>query len=192
MKDTVKAIVRLAIITIVAGLALGLTNAITAEPIKEQERLAAESARRAVLVAEEYQEVDLNSLQSDPGWEDSFTVIKSMYRGMNGAEYLGMVVEIGATGYGGEIRLTVGVGADGKVSGIMVGSNSETAGLGAKAGNPDFMAQYKGLDATNTIQVGQGDGNSIEAIAGATVTSRGVTDGVNTACKAALLFGEGE
>ncbi len=58
---------------------------------------------------------------------------------------VGYTLKVLPSGYGGTIELMVGIdSANGQVSGINVVSNSETAGLGAKATDPEFSDQYKG------------------------------------------------
>ena len=71
-----------------------------------------------------------------------------------------------------------GNAADGTLSGIRIGSNSETAGLGARIVEPDFYEQYAGQ--TPPINLGE----QVQAITGATISSRAVTNGVNLAFEA--------
>ena len=192
MKDTIKVALRLLIITVVAGLALGFTNSITEEPIKEQERIAGETARQAVLDADSFTELPLEELKNSGKWDAAFDAVIGVYQGEKGGEYAGMVVVLDTKGYGGAIRLTVGVDAENQVSGVNIGSHGETPGLGAKAANASFTDQYQGSDAGTPIQLGAAGNNSIEAISGATVTSRSVTDGVNVANQVVQIFGKGE
>ena len=62
--NTVKIALKLLLITLVAGLALGLTNAVTKDPIQEQELAAAEAARREVLTADSFYELPLDTLKA--------------------------------------------------------------------------------------------------------------------------------
>lgn len=89
----------------------------------------------------------------------------------------GYVVETTTYGYAGNIVLWVGVDNDGAVTGLVVRSLHETYGLGRQAmSDVDFLAQY--LWTTGEAAVGE----DIDAITGATVTSKAVTKGVNSAC----------
>lgn len=105
--------------------------------------------------------------------------------GINLAEENGAVkgycVQVSTNGFGGAISMMVGVDTDCKVTGVEILSMSETAGLGSRASESDFRAQYVGL--TGTINVKSGD-NAITPISGATVTSKAVTLGVNNAIAA--------
>lgn len=151
------------ITTIVAGL-LGLVNYVTADTIAEQIAQKAENAMRQVLEADGYEPLDVP--------EDS--AVTAAYR----AGDKGYVVRVAPNGFGGAIDMMVGVDVSGAVTGVAIVSQSETASLGANCTREDFRAQFTGK--TGTLSVSK-DGGEIEALTGATVTSRAVTEGVNTA-----------
>lgn len=76
-------------------------------------------------------------------------------------------------GYGGDIKITVGITADGTINGISILSISETAGLGMRATEPAFYEQYQGKQAEKfVVSKDGGDGEPIDALSGATITSR--------------------
>ena len=151
------------ITTIVAGL-LGLVNYVTADTIAEQIAQKAENAMRQVLEADSYEPLDVP--------EES--AVTAAYR----AGDRGYVVRVAPNGFGGAIDMMVGVDVSGAVTGVAIVSQSETASLGANCTREDFRAQFTGK--TGTLAVSK-DGGEIEALTGATVTSRAVTEGVNTA-----------
>ncbi len=151
------------ITTIVAGL-LGLVNYVTADTIAEQTAQKAENAMRQVLEADSYEPLDVP--------EES--AVTAAYR----AGDRGYVVRVAPNGFGGAIDMMVGVDVSGAVTGVAIVSQSETASLGANCTREDFRAQFTGK--TGTLSVSK-DGGEIEALTGATVTSRAVTEGVNTA-----------
>lgn len=151
------------ITTIVAGL-LGLVNYVTADTIAEQIAQKAENAMRQVLEADSYEPLDIP--------EES--AVTAAYR----AGDRGYVVRVAPNGFGGAIDMMVGVDVSGAVTGVAIVSQSETASLGANCTREDFRAQFTGK--TGTLSVSK-DGGEIEALTGATVTSRAVTEGVNTA-----------
>jgi len=88
-------------------------------------------------------------------------------------------------GFGGDIGLMIGVNvADDKIVGIGVTTHSETPGIGSRAKtDPRFAAQFKGLPLTGDFKV-KNDGGKVDAISGATVTSKGVAVAVTEAAKA--------
>lgn len=88
----------------------------------------------------------------------------------------GYVIETVTAGYAGDIRMLIGVSKDGKVTGLVVREMSETAGLGLNALNDtDFLAQF--LNTEGDAEVG----TNVDAITGATVTSKAITRCVNSA-----------
>ena len=76
--------------------------------------------------------------------------------------------------------MSVGIQNDGTVNGIAILSINETAGLGMKASEPEFYEQYSGKQ-TDHFYVSKdgGEGEQIDAISGATITTRAVTGAVN-------------
>ena len=84
--------------------------------------------------------------------------------------------ETSGKGYGGEVGVMVGINVkDGTLMGVGVTTHAETPGMGAKAKtDPSFVSQFKDLTATEPIKV-TADGGSINAISGATITSRAVS-----------------
>ena len=85
----------------------------------------------------------------------------------------------------GDISVMTGVDKDGKVTGVNILSHSETAGLGANAVKESFRDQFVGLVKGITVSKDKPGENSIDALTGATVTSRAVTKAVNAAIEAA-------
>ena len=164
MKYILRLTLTLLLITaVVAGL-LAFVNELTAGRIDELTRQKAEQAMREVLPAQDYTPLDAALPQG----------VTEAYR----AGDAGYVVRVAPNGFGGAIDLMVGVKADGTVNGVAVIAHSETASHGANCTREEFRAQYAG--GAGPFVVGQ-DGGTIEALTGATVTSRAVTDGVNAA-----------
>lgn len=151
------------ITTVVAGL-LGFVNYLTADTIAEQTAAKAEAAMQQVLPAGQYTPVDV----------PEGSAVTAAYR----ADDKGYVVRVSPNGFGGAIDMMVGVDTNGAVTGIAIVSHSETASLGANCTREDFRAQYTGKSGTLAVSK---DGGEIEALTGATVTSRAVTQGVNDA-----------
>ena len=99
------------------------------------------------------------------------TAIKSVFKAENG-----YVIESTAYGYNGDIVLMVGVSNEGKVTGVVVKDLQETRGLGADAlTDVPFLAQY--LLTGGDAEVG----TNVDALTGATVSSKAVTKAVNSA-----------
>ena len=83
-------------------------------------------------------------------------------------------------GYGGKIHLMVGLNPDRTVISYQVLAGRETRGVGDKLATPAFIARFKDQPAA-AVAVTK-DGGEIDAITGATITSRAVCDAVKDAC----------
>ena len=90
----------------------------------------------------------------------------------------GFCVDVTSTGFGGEMRILVGVNIDNTVRGVRVYSASETAGIGTKVQGEDFLSRFDGL--VEGISAGGGE-NGVDTISGATISSKAVIKGVNEA-----------
>ena len=116
--------------------------------------------------------------------QDAYDVSRIMGSELNGtARFVGMGGAMGALG--GDISVMTGVDADGKVTGVNILSHAETAGLGAKAAEQSFRDRFVGLVSGITVSKDKAGENSIDAITGATITSRAMTEAVNAAIEAA-------
>ncbi len=180
--SALRLIVVLFLISALTALALGLVNYVTAPVIAELTAEKTASAMAEVLPAEAYTEV---SFTDDTG------LVTAVSEATDSAgAVIGHVVQVSPSGFGGAISMMVGVDESGAVTGIAIVEHDETSGLGANAAASsdvglDFRAQFVG--ATGSVAVTK-DGGSIDALTGATVTSRAVCNGVNAAL-AVLGFG---
>jgi electron transport complex protein RnfG len=102
-------------------------------------------------------------------------------------------------GYGGIIGMTVGVNADGKITGVIIGSNNETPGLGSRTTEPDFTGRFAGIslkdvlnNALTVVKQNKKEANEIQAVTGATISSRAVTKGVQAALDAVAVVQGGD
>ena len=178
MREILQLGAKLLIISLVAGLALGVTNAVTAGPIEQQRIMEANAARQKVL----QEAVDFELVEAVPEGIDE------MHRGLDASGALiGCTGKITVTGYGGPIEVTVGLGLDGTITGVNVGGSDfqETAGLGAKTKDAAFTDRYTGLDSNDPASIAvKQDGGMIDAVSSATISSRAVSGGVQAVCAA--------
>ncbi len=85
-------------------------------------------------------------------------------------------------GYGGNITVAVGILTDGSIRGVSVIAQSETAGLGAVCAEDKFTSQFVGIQGlVEYVKTGKTEPHQIDAISGATITTKAVTEAVNTA-----------
>ena len=170
-ESTVMYVLRLALtllaITAVVAAALAGVNSITAPAIAELNAQKTQEAIELVLPGGG-EEVDFPAAD----------LVAKVYKGENG-----YAVQTTPGGFDNTITMMVGVDNDGKVLGISIIKHTETAGLGAvaAAGTPageSFRGQFVG--ASGAVSVTK-DGGTMDAITGATITSRAICVGVNAA-----------
>ncbi len=164
----------LLVISAVVACLLGLTNFVTADKIAQINAEKTAASMQEVLPADEYTPVE-------------YTGAEANVAAVHKAGDAGFVVEVTPSGFGGTIDMVVGVSTNGTVIGISIINMSETSGLGANAAKESYRSQYVGLSGQLAVSK---DGGQIDALTGATITSRAVTEGVNTALRvAAELMG---
>ena len=158
------------------------------------------SAGLGGIAAANAREDHLNLLKMMSPGSENFTVepydgedanIRSVHKGEKG-----YVIETVTYGYAGEITVYVGVTLEGKVSGLVVRDLSETYGLGREAlTNVEFLSQF--LNSAGSFEVAtsgadafsgataetapEGDTVAVDALTGATVTSKAVVRCINSA-----------
>ena len=176
MKGIVKDAVILFVITLIAGVCLGAVHEITLEPIA-QAQLAANTATyqevypdaASFAVNEELTGAIETSAEEIAGQGYGSVTVDSVQEALDASgSVIGYLITSTSTeGYGGSIQVAVGITNEGSLTGIGFLSISETAGLG--------------MNAFEVTKTGATADNQINAISGATVTSRAVTGAVNAA-----------
>jgi electron transport complex protein RnfG len=142
---------------------LAVVNAVTKETIDENT-----AKEKTEAISRIFGEIDDASLVEDQDHE--------LYLVTKDAEVLGYTVTVKPQGYGGEIEMLVGLTPDKKVAGIQIISMSETPGVGSKIkSDPNFLTQFTGRGEVFTI------GENVDAISGASISSRAATAGINEA-----------
>ena len=167
----------LLICAVTAGLLAGV-NAITEPIIAELNAAKTQEAISAVLPGGFDTEIT--------DYADATGIVSKVYQGANG-----YAVEVGPGGFDNTITMMVGIDNEGKVLGISIISHTETAGLGAvaAAGTPAgiaFRDQFVGTSGSVSVTK---DGGEINAITGATITSRAICVGVNAALEVVKKMG---
>ncbi len=172
----------LLVISLVVAVLLAFTNAVTKDKIAENTLAEQNEAKRQVM-AETTEFLDMNYQSGN---------VKAVYQATKGEKMVGWCVNVTPNGYGGAIDMMVGINPDMSVSGIKVVSDSETAGLGAKAKDALFSEQFKEkMTPLSVIKNGKAEDDEIVAITGATITSAAVVQGVNDAIEAVKAVGGG-
>lgn len=178
-------------ITLIAGLCLGGVYGITKEPIAKAEAAAKIAAYKEVLpeasdfVEDGMAEKIAASAEDLMGQGFGNVYIDSAAQAVDasGAAVGYVVSSTSKDGFGGEVKLSVGINGEGKVTGIAFLSLAETPGLGMNATGDEFKGQFAGknAEALAVTKTGSPAENEIQAMSGATITSEAVTNAVNAA-----------
>ena len=176
MNKIVKNTLILTLITVIAGFLLGA--------IAQSQETAKKEAWQAVfsdVKLDDFKAEDVDQKAADKAVKDmgvNATIDEVCTAGDAGY----VITTTDKDGFGGNIQITVGIKKDGTINGVSILSISETAGLGMKATEPSFYNQYVNKQADKfVVSKDGGDGEQIDALSGATITSRAVTGAVNAA-----------
>lgn len=188
MRETVILTVKLFVITAVVAVLLGVVNMVT-EPIiaTNNEKTFQDNMKELLPAADEF---DLDGTKLPPENEGGVKV-GDVYCGLKSdGEVIGYVTSaVCSEGYGGDIEVMVGITSDdgkAKVAKAKVTAMSETPGLGAKS-QSEWIDQYDGLGSKIEVDKNGSAANAeykVDAISGATITSKAVTKAVNAALDA--------
>lgn len=156
----------------VAGLFLGLADSVTKKPIAAKKEAVNQAAFEKVLPgATDLKAVDI---------PESYSDIDQAYVCADG-----YVIRVIGKGYAGDdIVIALGIDNNDTITGLRIVSHSETPGLGASATEEFFYSQFEGMSAIDAVTVnkqGNGTGNEVDALTGATKTTNGVANAVNRA-----------
>lgn len=180
-----------AICLVVAAL-LGVVNAVTADRIDAINLANTEASLKAVAeTADQFSEAALTDAMTAAASAQGAKVTEA-YEVKAGGERIGYAFKMVASGSQGNIEMIVGVDADNAVTGVSIVSNKETAGIGSKVmdnnalpSGTKVLDQFIGKSGAGSLVVGK----TVDAISGATVSSKGVTKGVNAALAVAEALG---
>ncbi len=143
----------------------------TAPRIEEQKKMLLERSLNSVLSAHRFEKHENGMVYYEAYDEEGIVV--------------GWCLSLSGKGYGGDVDLLVGLDSDEKITGVKVLEHKETPGLGSKISDVKygqkesaFLSQFKGKVAEDIVLVKGDSEDNIQAITGATISSRAVTDAV--------------
>ncbi|MCI8398978.1 MAG: FMN-binding protein [Oscillibacter sp.] len=190
----IKLTVTLLITCVVVAAALGGVNAVTEDTIDDINWENTVTAMKKVAPdATDFSEAMELSDDMTAAAASMSGTLDSVYEAQANGEAIGYALKVVTSGSQGKIEMMVGVDVEGAVTGVSIVKNSETSGIGSKVMNNDntaagvgVLSQFEGKSAADgTLTVG----SNVDAISGATVSTRGVTNGVNAALAVAGLLG---
>lgn len=119
---------------------------------------------------------------SEPIDAEVDAAVGGIYQVKKGDQAIGYAVSVISSGFGGDIEMLVGIGAGGKIAGVQILSLSETPGVGSRVNDPDYLSGYCGKSGALVLK------QDVDAVSGATISSRAVLAGVNAALGAKLDY----
>lgn len=173
--------------TLVLGFALGLVYEVTKEPIAAADAATAQAAYQQVFkeasefeTYTDFDEDDAATIMEENGYNDEITDVQ-IAKDSDGSSLGYVITVIAKDGSQANITFSVGIANDGTVNGYSITDIGETPGLGDKARTEEFSGQFAGklVDSFTVVKQTPASDNEIEAISGATITSKAMTNGVN-------------
>ena len=180
-KEYIAPVVVLVAICLVITAALAGVNSITA-PIIEANAIAAANEARTELLPEAD---DFTAFDGDLAvLEEGKVFVTDCYVANNGT---GMVVTVKTKSFGGLLTEMIGIDNTGAITGVKVTAHGDTPGLGTKAHDAGYLAQYVGLTEATDVTA-KGDAN-VTHVSGATISSNAVHAGVYAALQQQAIVG---
>ncbi|MDR2647535.1 MAG: FMN-binding protein [Oscillospiraceae bacterium] len=159
------------LVCLLSATALTVANSLTRENITKNAAQRASDSRSAIF----------------PGASLTAQAIDgtTYYKAEKNGVLIGYAIDASAKGYGGDVGIIVGIGADGKVLTVqVVAADGETPGLGQNVKDASFLEQFKNLQSAMSE-------TQLDAVASATYSSRAVMEGVNDALSLYARFAGG-
>jgi len=195
-KYIVRLTVTLFVTCFVVAAALGGVNAVTKDKIAAINWENTVAAMKAVVADPDnttFSDAMENTDAMTAAASGAGGTLDSVYEAQVGGAPAGYAIKVVASGSQSNIEMMVGVDAEGTVTGVSIVDNAETSGIGSKvmeneptATGVGVLSQFEGMSAADApLSVGI----NVDAISGATVSSKGVTTGVNAALAVAGAIG---
>ncbi len=184
MREILKMIIVLALITGVSGLLLAGVNQGTAEARKKQiiKFVKGPAVEEVLRGCTNNPLEDVAEFKVDAGeGEDQEPSSVDIFPAFKDGALWAVAFEDSGKGFGGDIGVIVGVDVTtGSLLGIGITTMKETPGLGARVREEGFRKGFKAISLEDEVKV-VGDGGQVDAISGATISSQGVCEAVNKA-----------
>lgn len=168
-------------VAVCSAVSIGYVFERTKEPIAEAKKAKINDAIRAMVKSFDNNPLEEKTLIGEKG------VV--LYPARENGNITSVAVETSSNqGFGGKIELIMGILMDGTVTGYKITQQNETPGLGSKVTEPNFSRQFVGLNTHSDDFSLTKDGGEIDAVTGATISSRAVVDAVKKAVEAYNKF----
>ena len=180
MRDLIKMVVVLFVICSTSGVVLSYVNEVTEEPREYSYiKFVQEPSMKAVLSDYDNDPIKERIKLAVGEDEEGNPVEVVVFPAKKGGKTEAIAYSAAAKGYHDLIEVMIGVGPDGKLTGISIMTHTETPGLGARIVEPEFTDQFAGLDLDTTKLAA--DGGKVDTLSGATFSTVGVIAAVSAA-----------
>ncbi|OYX27814.1 MAG: RnfABCDGE type electron transport complex subunit G [Flavobacteriales bacterium 32-35-8] len=168
----------LLVITLISGFALGFVNDLTIEPKAKAKLERKINAIKLVLPEFDNNPVEARKLVKSEFAKDSIEI----YPAYKNNVFVGAAV-IGSSekGFSGLVKIMVGFKPDGTIQNIVVLEQKETPGLGTKMKDESFLQQFRDKNPSTFNLKVKKDGGEVDALTGATISSRAFTEAATLA-----------
>ena len=179
-KTTFASLARIAaVLTLICTLVAALLSGVYALTNETYENNLLATKQKAIASLFGLEAVETEALPTE-GFE-----IEELYRVTQNGTVLGYCANVKSAGFGGDVDMMVATSPEGALLGVKIVAMSETPVLGSRAGEDEHLSQYKG-----TFAYGDDEfltlGDHVDAISGATISSKAIHAGVNAALEALL------
>lgn len=176
MKENFKLGITLLTVAAIGGILLGSANYLTKDAILENSKINKEDLKAVLPKAESIQDIEFTETET----------VKEVYEAVSGDKVVGHVLKVTSKGFHGPIDFVIAISDEDKVSGIRVLSHGETPGLGAKIIEEKFTTRFTDkpiAEDLEVVKVTPNKDNEVEAISGATTSSKASVSAVNDAIR---------
>jgi len=183
VREILRMIVVLTVISAAMGFGLSFVESITREPIKLS-RLKYVKGPAVLAVLPEFENDPVADYKEGIsfGKRDGKEIVKTVFPAKKGGKITAIAFEVQGQGFGGKLDIMIGVDVEKNIlTGMRVMRHSETPGLGARSTEPSFYKHFVGKS-LKELEL-KDRGGKIDAISGATITSGGVVSAVREGLK---------
>ncbi len=178
MKDMFKITMPLVVIFVVAGVIMGLTYQKTSP-----DRFRAEQKEKNDAL-KEMAPTATDPIKPAGMWKAADNKDHEYYQATSSGKAVANIAETAGKGYSSYIKMLVALSPDMKITDVKVLDMNETPGLGDQVLERTFLDQFKGKSLAQIVLIKGETKENIQAVSGATYSSRGVTNGVKDAVQA--------
>lgn len=178
MKEIIKMLLVLTLISGVCGYLLASVRFLTKDRIEEQILLNVKGPAVKKVLPDSTNDLIKDRKEITIGKEKSIVFV-----GKKDGETWAIAYEVSSKGFGGNIGVMVGFDIkEDKLTGIAITTHKETPGVGSRTTEDTFTGNFIGKAITEKFSI-KADGGIIDAVTGATISSRGVCAAVSDAIK---------